>query len=208
MDDILKAFQEAEADEGFSGGECLPRGQYPVVVHVQRTGTSQERGTPYVDLDLEVVDGPYKGRHAFVRYWLLDVYGADPSELRDKESKAFRNLQRCKGLMHALGFEQPAQAEGTYESTGDASLVFWRVPEWDGRRMIAGLQVETAEKQMQQAQERGFDLENARDRNRLTSWKPLNDETLQAWREKELPRQMRAAGKQTDEQKPDAAQSI
>lgn len=216
FDNIYKAYKEADADPGLVGIPILPRGTYPVKIVNVNSGTSSAKGTPYVTLQVEVLEGPFKGKRTRLQYWLCKVtdpalgdavqawYACPPEDrkekLDDNHRKLAGNFFRAKGLMEAVGV-QPADIRKSNDADLNAlALKFYNADAWVGKTYLCGMSVETAERQESQALEQGRDPGVPEDRNRPTSWKKLDEAALTKWRAKELPRQVKVFERMQQEQ--------
>jgi hypothetical protein len=166
---------------------------------VQRTGASSQKGTPFVDVQLRVIEGPRKNRVAFIRQFLSNpmddaVYqqiargkGGSADEL---DQKSFKFYNMTSGFVKSLGVAPQQVDPGQFPSSADASVAFWNVKAWEGQKFVAGISVETAESQIEQAKNRGGEIpQNPSDRNQLRSYYPLDQEQLEKLRNEEFPKQ-------------------
>jgi len=96
MDDLLKIAgnvmdnfnPETDSANDF---ENLPDGQYKGLL-TEVKGRKNEKGTQWVGLQFEILDGDYKGRFIFVNYFFT-------------EKTAERSIKTIIKLIHNLGFE-------------------------------------------------------------------------------------------------------
>ncbi len=205
---LMNAFNEAEMNHGLEGGKVLPKGTYPVEVEkVLDADVSSAKGTPFVRLQLRVLDGPFANQRAFVTHYMSKVASAEvqhavaqfrqlkaagvdiPVEI--KKTMNFFNMSMT--LLKDLGVP-PRDISMLPEADPLTSLAFYNTDAWPGQRLFAGIGIDSAESQEQQAREQGRTVGNAQDRNTLTSHRPFDAEQMGNWQAKELPRQMRVAG--------------
>lgn len=199
---LLDLFNNEEANHGLTSSGALPRGKYPVKIRkISEQGTSKNTGTPYANLQLEVLEGPYVKRVAFVTVWLSNCARPDIKALIDAGQgdgaseparKARQFFNGTKTLLKVLGVQPNLNVAPTL-SDGEKSLAFWAPERWEGKAFIAGIGVDTAENQIKSATERGAQIPaDPSDRNTLSNWNEATPDTLDEWRKKELPKQIAA----------------
>lgn len=182
MVDFIKDYEKVEASQGFTN-EPMKKGQYPLVVKAVETSTHDE-GYPVARLQLQVTQGPTKGRVVFKTFY----FGANKVkgiyENNQKTGEVVRTEEEyekaAKGAIGAVkGFLKAIElttGTPTGDTENEAILSFYRVSEWQGRTFMGNV---------------GIDR-NRPDQNSLDGYHSNNDPKvgLNNWEQKVLPKLM------------------
>lgn len=99
-----KAKKEAVEEANKSGSEPLPEGTYNLTVKEWTIGRSKNKGTPGLNMEFVVADGPHKNRRVWHNFWLteknLAFVGRDLNYLTGRMFTQFSELKTFdfKGL--------------------------------------------------------------------------------------------------------------
>jgi hypothetical protein len=92
VEDFVVDFSKEEESAG--GGIRVKRGTYPVKAIAYKVGTSEDKGTPYLEITFQFTEGKYKGK-----------------KLKERLYRTPKALARIRTLLEAVGKKAPRKAK-------------------------------------------------------------------------------------------------
>lgn len=165
-DAMLDGYDDVEPSSGY--GEPLPTGWYPMRVEAVLDTSTSKNGAAMARLQLDVGEGPDKGKKAFVNVImspsLVDKTGATRGQAQLADANSVIQGQ-LKSLLKALGV-QTGQPVGT---GAEKLFSFYNVGAWKDREFMARIRLRPARGEYEASNDLG-DYKPFADEKRGIAW--------------------------------------